>query len=81
VKEVDNSGVLYFRSYFYGRSKNYGSRMYAVSIFMQIQKLWQIVGVSIAYTQVLDDIFVYTARMQKKDDMIYVEHKFLYKVA
>jgi hypothetical protein len=40
--------------------------MYAVSIFMQIQKLWQIMGVSIAYTLVLDDIFVYTACMQKK---------------
>jgi hypothetical protein len=32
---------------------------------MQIQKLWQIVGVSIAYAKILDDIFVSTARMQK----------------
>jgi hypothetical protein len=39
--------------------------MHAVSIFMQIQKLWQIVKVFIACTQILDDIFVYTTRMQK----------------
>jgi hypothetical protein len=47
VREVDNSGSLYSRSYFYDRSENYGNHMYAVSIFMQIQKLCQILGVSI----------------------------------
>jgi hypothetical protein len=65
VREVDKSGVLYLWSYFYGRFKNYGIRMHAVSIFMQIQKLWQIVIVFIACAQILDDIFVSTARMQK----------------
>jgi hypothetical protein len=40
--------------------------MHADSIFMQIQKLWQIVIVFIACAQILDDKFVYTARMQKK---------------
>jgi hypothetical protein len=39
MREVDNSAALYSRSYFYGRSENYGNHMYAVSIFMQIQKL------------------------------------------
>jgi hypothetical protein len=39
--------------------------MHEVSIFMQIQKLWQIVGVFIACAQILDDIFVSTAHMQK----------------
>jgi hypothetical protein len=39
--------------------------MHAVSIFMQIQKLWQIVGVSIACVQILDNIFVSTACAQK----------------
>jgi hypothetical protein len=38
--------------------------MYAVSIFMQIQKLWQIVGLSIACVQILNDIFLSTTRMQ-----------------
>jgi hypothetical protein len=37
--------------------------MYAVFIFIQIQKLWQI-AVSL-HAQILDDIFVSTARMQK----------------
>jgi hypothetical protein len=55
--------------------------MHAVSIFMQVQKLWQIVGVSIVCAQILDDIFVSTAHMQKMDDMIHAEHKFVYKVA
>jgi hypothetical protein len=32
--------------------------MYTISIFTHIQKLWQIVGVSIACVQILDDIFV-----------------------
>jgi hypothetical protein len=32
-----------------------------VSMFMQIQKLWQIVGVFIARAQILDDIFISTA--------------------
>jgi hypothetical protein len=45
---------------FYVRSENYESQMHAISIFMQIQKLWQIVGVSIAHAQILDDIFIFT---------------------
>jgi hypothetical protein len=36
-----------------------------VSIFTYIQKLWQIVGVSIACAQILADIFVSTASAQK----------------
>jgi hypothetical protein len=32
---------LLLRSYFYDRSKKHGSHMHAVSIFIQIQKLWQ----------------------------------------
>jgi hypothetical protein len=32
---------LLLRSYFYDRSKKHGSRMHAISIFIQIQKLWQ----------------------------------------
>jgi hypothetical protein len=39
--EVDSSARLLLRSYFYGRSEKYGNRMHAVSIFIQIQKLWQ----------------------------------------
>jgi hypothetical protein len=31
--------------------------MHAVSIFIQIQKLWQIVGVSITCAQILDYIY------------------------
>jgi hypothetical protein len=54
--------------------------MHAVSVFMHIQNIWQIVGVSIACAQILDDIFISTAHMKKYDDMIYTEHKFLYKV-
>jgi hypothetical protein len=50
-------------------------------MFMQIQKLWQIIGVSIACAKILDDIFVSTARMQNKDDIVHAEHKFIYKVA
>jgi hypothetical protein len=80
VREIDNSSALYSRSYFYGRFKNYGRRMHAVSNSMQIQKLWHIVRVSIACAQNLDDIFVSIAGMQKKDDMIHAEHKFLYKI-
>jgi hypothetical protein len=72
---------LYSRSYFYDISKNYGKQVHVVSIFMQVQKLWQIVGVSIARAKILDDIFVSTARMEKKDDMVYIEPKFLYKIA
>jgi hypothetical protein len=48
VREVDNSGVLYSRSYSYGRFENYMSCMHAVSIFIKIQKLLHIVCVSIA---------------------------------
>jgi hypothetical protein len=54
--------------------------MHVISIFMQIQKLWQIVGVFIACAQILDDIFVSTSRAQKMDDMSHAEHNFLYKV-
>jgi hypothetical protein len=39
--------------------------MHAVSIFIQIQKLWQIVGVSIVCTEILDYIFLSNARAQK----------------
>jgi hypothetical protein len=39
--------------------------MHAIYIFKQNQKLWQVVGVSIACAQILDDIFVYTTRAQK----------------
>jgi hypothetical protein len=39
--------------------------MHAVSIFIQIQKLWQMVGVSIACARILDYIFLSTARAQK----------------
>jgi hypothetical protein len=65
VREVDNSDALYLQSYFYGISEIYGSRMHAVSIFMQIQKLCQIVGVFIVCVQILDDIFVSIAHAQK----------------
>jgi hypothetical protein len=39
--------------------------MHAVSIFMQIQKLWQIVRVFNACAQILDYIFLDTTRAQK----------------
>jgi hypothetical protein len=39
--------------------------IHVVPIFMQIQKLWQVVGVSIACTQILNDIFVPTTYSQK----------------
>jgi hypothetical protein len=39
--------------------------MYAVSIFIEIQKLWQIVGVSIACAQILDYIFLSNSCTQK----------------
>jgi hypothetical protein len=52
--------------------------MHAISIFIQIQKLWQIVGVSIACAQILD--YIFHAR-KKLDDMSHIEHKFLYNVA
>jgi hypothetical protein len=55
--------------------------MHAVSIFIQIQKLWQIVGVSIACAQILDYIFLSSSCAQKMDDMSHMEHKFLYNVA
>jgi hypothetical protein len=80
VREVDNSGVLYSRSNFYARSKNYVSRMHAVSIFMQIQKLWYI-DFSLHARKFWMIFFVSTARMQKKDDIIHAKHKFIYKVA
>jgi hypothetical protein len=39
--------------------------MHMISIFIQIQKLWQIVGVSIACTQILDYIFLSSLCAQK----------------
>jgi hypothetical protein len=39
--------------------------MHAVSIFIQIQKLWQIMGVSIACAQILDYIFLFSSCAQK----------------
>jgi hypothetical protein len=74
--EVDSSGGLYSRFYFYGISEKYGSRMHVVSIFMEIQKLCQVVWVSIACTQILDYIFVSSTHAQKMDDMSHVENKF-----
>jgi hypothetical protein len=41
----------------------------------------KIVGVSIACAEMLDYIFLSTARAQKWDDMSHTEHKFLYNVA
>jgi hypothetical protein len=43
--------------------------MHAVSIFMQIQKIWQIVRVFIVCAQILDYIFLSTTCAQKMDDM------------
>jgi hypothetical protein len=54
--------------------------MHVVSIFIQIQKLWQIVGVSIVCAERLDYIFLSTAR-KKWDDMSHTERKFLCNVA
>jgi hypothetical protein len=39
--------------------------MHAVSIVIQIQKLWQIMGVSIACAQILDYIFLSGSHAQK----------------
>jgi hypothetical protein len=39
--------------------------MHVVPIFMQIRKLWQVVGVSIACAWILNDIFVPTTYTQK----------------
>jgi hypothetical protein len=39
--DPDSFSRLLLRSYFYDRSEKHGSRMHAVSIFIQIQKLWQ----------------------------------------
>jgi hypothetical protein len=56
--------------------------MHAISIFIEIQKLWQIVGVSIVCAQILDYIFLSSSCAQKKmDNMSRIEHKFLYNVA
>jgi hypothetical protein len=54
--------------------------MHVISIFIQIQKLWQITGVSIACAQILDYIFLSSSCMQKLDGMSHIEHKFLYNV-
>jgi hypothetical protein len=42
-------------------------QMHADPIFMQIQKLRQVVGVSIACAQIWNDIFVPTTYSQKLD--------------
>jgi hypothetical protein len=42
-------------------------QMHVVPIFMQIQKLWKVLRVSIACAQILNDIFVPTSYTQKKD--------------
>jgi hypothetical protein len=63
--------------------------MHAVSIFIYIQKLWQIVGVSIACTQILDYIFLSTTRAQKNwmtrvtqsINSYTTLHKYLHRVA
>jgi hypothetical protein len=55
--------------------------MHAVSTFMQIQKLWQIVRVSIACVQTLDDILVPQHTRKKFDDTSHTEHKLLYKLS
>jgi hypothetical protein len=39
--------------------------MHAVSIFIPIKKLWQIMGVSIACAKILDYIFLSSARAQR----------------
>jgi hypothetical protein len=65
MSEVDSSSRLLLQSYFYGKSEKYGSRTHKVSIFIQIQKLLQIVGVSIACAQILDYIFLFISRAQK----------------
>jgi hypothetical protein len=54
--------------------------MHAISIFIQIQKLWQILEVSVACAQILDYIFLSSSCVQKMDDMSHIEHKFLYNV-
>jgi hypothetical protein len=57
---------------------------YACGFYFYIyrsKKLWQIMRVSIAYTQILDYIILYTVRAKKLDDMSHREHKFLYNVA
>jgi hypothetical protein len=65
---------------FFGRFEKYGSHMHAISIFIQIQKLWQILEVSVACAQILDYIFLSSSCVQKMDDMSHIEHKFLYNV-
>jgi hypothetical protein len=55
--------------------------MHAVSIFIQIQKLWQIIGVSL-HARKFRIIFSFLVHGHKKlDDMSHIEHKFLYNVA
>jgi hypothetical protein len=51
--------------------------MHAVTIFMHIQKLWQVVGVSIAYTRILNDKFVSAKYTQKIEWLISRNHKSL----
>jgi hypothetical protein len=43
------------------------THMHVVPIFMQIQKLWQAFGVSIACTQILNDFFIPKVYTQKLD--------------
>jgi hypothetical protein len=51
--------------------------MHAVPIFMQIKKLWQVVGVSIARVQILNDIFVTTTYTQTLIGWYRTKHKSL----
>jgi hypothetical protein len=47
---------------------------------MSFRTLWQVVEVSIASTQILDDIFVHTACTQKIGDKYHANHILLLKV-
>jgi hypothetical protein len=51
--------------------------MHVVPIFMQIKKLWQVVGVSIARVQILNDIFVTTTYTQTLIGWYRTKHKSL----
>jgi hypothetical protein len=48
--------------------------MHAVLIFIQIQKLWQVVGVFIECTLILNEIFVSTTYTQKLDGWYRAKH-------
>jgi hypothetical protein len=65
VREVDNSGALYSRSYFYGRFKKLWELKPCGFYFYADSKIMADRGSFIACAKILDDIFVSTARMQK----------------